>query len=177
MKNNEKVVLTGEGADELLFGYDRIFRWALECQSFDLSTFFDKYGYSTNDKSSRLENYILNLSHGKSVIHFLEDFFYQVHLPGLLRRMDFASMAASKEARVPFVNKNIIEYLYRLSPEIKINNTHSKIPLRNLCKKLNLNGALNRKKIGFSAQINKKVDRKSDYDYFQNIILNELGWL
>ena len=24
MKNNEKVVLTGEGADELLFGYDRI---------------------------------------------------------------------------------------------------------------------------------------------------------
>ena len=107
---------------------------------------------------------------------FVEDFFYQVHLPGLLRRMDFASMAASKEARVPFVDKNLISYMYRRSSDIKINDSESKIPLRLFAKKLGLHGALERKKIGFSAQANKELTRQEDYKKFQQIIMETLGW-
>lgn len=176
MKNNEKVVLTGEGADELLFGYDGIFRWCLEKIEIDTVEFLLKYGYSNDINSQRLINYIDVLKKDKSPIEFLEDFFYQVHLPGLLRRMDFSSMAASKEARVPFVCKKLISYLYRQPAETKINNNESKIPIRKLAESLELKGALERKKIGFSATLNKKVSRQQDYEEFRKIVMEVLKW-
>lgn len=177
MLPTEKVILTGEGADELLFGYDNIFRWIKGETKIIPEMFLQRYGYSQNcNKSDRLIDFIHDLSSLKKPIDFLEDFFYQVHLPGLLRRMDFASMAASKEARVPFVSKGLISYMYRQPYNIKINKTESKIPIRKLAEKFNLQGALNRKKIGFSAQLNRASSRYSDYQNFRNIILGELLW-
>lgn len=176
MLENEKVVLTGEGADELLFGYDGIFRWALNQKDLDVSEFLIKYGYSDKIESERLMIFLNQLNKNKEPIEFVEDFFYQVHLPGLLRRMDFASMAASKESRVPFVTKKLISYVYRQPAYHKINNEYSKIPIREYAKKLELNGALKRKKIGFSAQLNKENSRVEDYSDFRNLILEELKW-
>ena len=175
MKNEEKVVLTGEGADELLFGYDRIFNKAIN-DGFDIEEFIDTYTYDSSTKiTDRMKNYIEKLWKGKTPIEFLEDFFIQFHLPGLLRRMDFSSMSASKEARVPFVTKTLYEYMYRRQPSIKINCVESKIPLRNLLRELNVISPLSRKKIGFSAtRINKNLS--DDYKDFQNICLEELGW-
>lgn len=178
MLPEEKVVLTGEGADELLFGYDRIFRWAETQISVQPVQFLEYYGYSINcTKSERLLDHLANLSNGKNTINFLEDFFYQVHLPGLLRRMDFSSMAASKEARVPFVSKDLIAYMYRKPSEIKISSIESKIPIRRFAEKLGLFGALERKKIGFSAQVSTDKSVYSAYESFREIILGELGWL
>lgn len=177
MDKSEKVVLTGEGADEILFGYDNIFRWAIGNEWPGADVFLKKYGYSDNTAvTSRLREYIENLKLNKSNIEFVEDFFFQVHLPGLLRRMDFAAMAASKEARVPFVTKKVVEYMYRRSANIKIDENLSKIPLRNFAKKLGLNGALNRRKIGFSAQINNSRSRFDEYADFQHIVLGALNW-
>ena len=51
----------------------------------------------------------IQLADGSSGIDAVEDFFFIVHLPGLLRRMDFASMAASREARVPFADRRLVE--------------------------------------------------------------------
>ena len=45
--NKNKIVLTGEGADEIFFGYDKIFRWQW-VKKFNLKKFIDLYGY-TND--------------------------------------------------------------------------------------------------------------------------------
>ena len=176
MLKSEKVVLTGEGADEILFGYDGIFRWATNQKTIETKPFLRRYGYSDTAYSQRLEKYVDELKKDKTPIEFVEDFFYQVHLPGLLRRMDFSSMAASKEARVPFVNKSLIGYMYRKPWQIKINDVESKIPVRKIAEHLNLKGALNRKKIGFSAQLNKKVSRQDDYKKFQDIVMKELGW-
>lgn len=176
MEPQQKVVLTGEGADELLFGYDNIFRWAINAVDFNYDEFLFRYGYSENRKAPRLEQFFYDNLRAKKPIEFLEDFFYLVHLPGLLRRMDFASMAASKEARVPFVSKELISYLYRKPAEVKISNTESKIPVRDYARKLNLHGALSRKKIGFSAKIKKDSSRTGDYTQFQKTVMGALEW-
>lgn len=177
MHKDERVVLTGEGADELLFGYDQIYRWSTTTQWHGASHFLNKYGYSaTSPVSDRLNDYIENLKKGKSVTDFVEDFFIDVHLPCLLRRMDFASMAASKEARVPFVCKSLINYMYRRPDHLRINLTESKLPLRSFALKLGLSNILNRKKIGFSARHGSYDTKTDEYHFFQNLILKELGW-
>lgn len=178
MNSNEKVVITGEGADELLFGYDRIFRWALSNDNFDLNKFLTLYSYSNKILlTQRLNEYIFELSIGKSLINFLEDFFIEFHLPGLLRRMDFASMAASKEARVPFISKNLFNYLYRKDSFLKIDKLHSKKPLRDLISKTKINFILDRKKVGFSSSLSNFKSKYQEYDFFQQQSLKELGWL
>jgi asparagine synthase (glutamine-hydrolysing) len=177
MSDDEKVVLTGEGADELLFGYDGIFHWAMTSQWSGIGDFLSRYGYSSDTvPTQRLIDYVENLRAGKTLVEFVEDYFYHLHLPGLLRRMDFASMAASKEARVPFVSKALVQYMYRRPPSTKLSDAESKIPLRRFAEKLGLQGPLNRKKIGFSAQINPGNTRQKEYNSFQEIVIGELGW-
>jgi asparagine synthase (glutamine-hydrolysing) len=178
MKKEEKVVLTGEGADEIFFGYDRIFRLASTFEELDTQNFLSAYSYSkTTAPTFRLLNYIEDLAKGKYPIEFTEDFFLKFHLTGLLRRMDFASMAASKEARVPFVNSRIIEYMFRRPLSLKIDRSLSKKPLRRLCEKLGLSSPLMEKKIGFSAMKTPKSDLFNEYKNFYDFCLGELNWL
>lgn len=177
MEEDEKVVLTGEGADEILFGYDRIFRWSLEEDWKGTSDFLKKYGYSgAQNLTDRMKEYIEAIRFGKTQNEFVEDFFLDFHLPGLLRRMDFSAMAASKEARVPFVSKALVSYLYRANPSEKIDRAQSKIPLRKMAKSMRLFGALSRQKIGFSASSGKLMSRAKEYEKFQNIVMEELAW-
>ncbi|WP_432453564.1 asparagine synthase (glutamine-hydrolyzing) [Agarivorans sp. QJM3NY_29] len=178
MTANEKVVLTGEGADELFFGYDRIFRAFIHIDGeFSLKQFLELYGYAPKELcTKRLESYLLDLKANKKPIEFLEDFFHKVHLTGLLRRMDTASMAASKEARVPFVSYGLVSYLYRGNPSDKINNTYSKLPLRKMCENLGLYGPINRNKIGFSSTFGAHNSRFEEYEKFRAFNLEVLGW-
>lgn len=177
MGEDEKVVLTGEGADELLFGYDRIYRWALETPQPDLHAFLARYGYSdTQAPTPRLLELLGRLSEGARTIDFVEDFFFTVHLPGLLRRMDFAAMAASKEARVPFADRRLVALCYRAAPAHRLDASASKLPLRRLLERIGLVGPLARAKIGFSATPNPRMTRYDEYRGFQDLMLKELAW-
>lgn len=180
MQPHEKVVLTGEGADELMFGYDGLYRWALaqpqEPGRLDVRGFLARYGYSDAVPTPRLLDQLLTAAEGLRPIDAVEDFFYQVHLPGLLRRMDFASMAASKEARVPFADRRLVEAAYRLPAAAKLDGTHSKLPLRRHLQRLGLTGPLQRPKIGFSAQASPTAGRHAEYRVFQDLILEALSW-
>ncbi len=178
MEPNEKVVLTGEGADEIFFGYDRIYREAYLGDKMTLDKFYEFYSYSKSRlNSERLDNFLNDLMKDKTNIDFLEDFFLQVHLSGLLRRMDMSSMAASKEARVPFVTKNLIDYMYRRPTGIKLNKDDSKIPLREICKNLGMFEPLKRKKVGFSSTIKGTKSRFEEYDFFRRLNMEVLEWL
>lgn len=173
----EKVLLTGEGADELLFGYDNLFRAAANDKFNNLDHFLDEYGYSDiSNCTDRLREYLMPKWVNLTQVDFLEDFFLQIHLPCLLRRMDFASMAASKEARVPFVCKSIISYMYRQPFGIRLGDRSSKLPFRELSHRIGMHGALSTKKLGFSASTKVDASRKEEYLEFQNFNLRHLGW-
>jgi asparagine synthase (glutamine-hydrolysing) len=177
MRPDEKVVLTGEGADELMFGYDRLVRWALQNPRPDPAAFLSRYGYSDRQApTARLVDLLLRLSDGVRTIDFVEDFFFHVHLPGLLRRMDFAAMAASREARVPFADRRLVALCYRTDAAERIDARDSKLPLRRLLVKLGVLGPLHRPKVGFTAAPDPRHSPKQGYRDFQDLMLEELAW-
>jgi asparagine synthase (glutamine-hydrolysing) len=177
MQPDEKVVLTGEGADELMFGYDGLYRWALQAERFDTDEFLQRYGYAADvPPTPRLLDWLQACTEGKRPIDAVEDFFFTFHLPGLLRRMDFASMAASKEARVPFADRRLVDYCYRADPAAKLDATASKLPLRRALENRAINGPLHRPKIGFSTLAHPAVSRHDEYRRFQTHVLKELAW-
>lgn len=176
MGAKEKVVLTGEGADELLFGYDRIFRWSQQQTTLTVDAFLSCYAYGdSNGLHPESRDCIGALMQGKTPLEFMEDFFLEVHLPGLLRRMDAASMCASKEARVPFVTPRLFNLFYRQPLSIRHADGFAKSPLRAIARDLRLTGALTRKKIGFSAARNQRSPQ-AEYRHFQQFCLDALGW-
>ena len=70
ISKKNKVVLSGEGADELFFGYDKIFNWAFEANNWDLSEFNSLYSYGSVEDLEVLE-YILE-PHLKSYVKPIE---------------------------------------------------------------------------------------------------------
>ena len=177
MGSEEKVVLTGEGADELFFGYDRIFRWATDQVEWPgAAAFLQVYGYAdVTPAVARLMDYVETLRGNSSTQDLVEDFFLEFHLPGLLRRMDFAAMAASKEARVPFLSTALLTYMYRRPASLRIDKMYGKLPLRTACRNLGISGTLERAKIGFSATPTQ-MTRHQEYKQFYDLCLEELRW-
>ena len=175
MKKTEKVVLTGEGADELFWGYDRIFSYASQFPKFSMETFFKQYCYKSAPPTNRSKEYIEDLSYGKTYLEFLDEFFWTHHLQVLLRRMDFASMFASKEARVPFVSLALFNLMKDKNFADRTGDLGPKTPLKLILLGLGIKGPINMKKIGFST-VSRRVSNKEEYEKFRKINLETLGW-
>ena len=95
-KRGGKVLLSGEAADELFAGYDRIFYWALQTKSFSVDEFLNHYAYvPLNEIDVRIKQQLACFFEdlrGLSPFEMVRQFFIKKHLPVLFRRLDFALM-------------------------------------------------------------------------------------
>lgn len=132
LKEKITVVLSGEGADELMGGYGRIFRAPFDYANDDTGeSFYDyfisKYDYVPRFMRDQLINTPKNYrdefdveiradfnknSNEESIFKF----FHKYHVKGLLQRVDMTTMQTSVEARVPFLDHNLIEFSYNNIP-------------------------------------------------------------
>ena len=152
-KKKNTVVLGGEGADELFFGYDRIFNWANQ-SAWSIDMFDMHYSYSKGSDMEILE-YVLEpyLVESKSALKTVSRFFQLAHLHGLLRRVDFATMFASVEARVPFVDHRLVERMAGVPFDYRMKNGVVKAPLKRAFGSLVPMGIIERKKVGFPVNL------------------------
>ena len=212
LKEKITVVLSGEGADELLGGYGKIFRSPFDFKNHQSSLnfydyFISKYEYvprKMRDQlintpkdyrekfDSQIKNDFLNNTNEENVFRF----FHKYHVKGLLQRVDMTTMQTSVEARVPFLDHNLIEFAYKHIPysyklkwnddeaEIKAETLHSeyyseeldtpKYLLRKLSYKYLPKEIIERKKMGFPVPLT---------DWFENLeeiardLLTDVTWL
>lgn len=143
-----KVILSGEGADELFFGYDRIFSWAAH-HEWDLQEFSRLYSYGSHDDFEIVEDAIRPFLHRGDALAIVSAFFQVAHLHGLLRRLDSATMLCSVEAREPFVDYRLVERLAGVPFEWRMANSIVKAPLKRIFAHRVPLSIIERPKIGF----------------------------
>jgi asparagine synthase (glutamine-hydrolysing) len=157
-----KVVLDGQGGDELLCGYAKYYYYSILDLLRDrrpiaaLSAIIDGFTHGPQHRDFRAGvKYLPGFLHrAASQVGWLAPDFAASHseqmlshptsrvrgqqlmdikqysLPVLLRFEDKSSMAHSVEARVPFLDHRLVEFLVRLPTEYKVRGTESKLVLR-----------------------------------------------
>jgi len=160
VKKRNTVVLSGEGADELFFGYDRVFRWA-SCSKWNLKEFADLYSYGSSDDLEIVEDAVRPfLKYGKA-IDIVAAFFQITHLHGLLRRLDNSTMLCSVEARVPFVDHRLVERMAGVPFGYRMKDGIVKAPLKRVFRNAIPHENLHRKKVGFPVDMDRiPLDQK-----------------
>ncbi|MBI4051015.1 MAG: asparagine synthase (glutamine-hydrolyzing) [Elusimicrobia bacterium] len=181
-----KVVLTGEGADELFAGYGRYKsayvtrrlegypRWVFSLGSKLLgqklpvgtlqewlevaqhSSVPSQKQYLTafcrevlSREAREVEGWVRELDFLKGFNGILAFDFKTVLADCLLMKVDKSTMGASLEARVPYLDKSVVEFAFRLSPELKIRLFRGKWILRRLAEKFLPRSITRRRKHGF----------------------------
>lgn len=212
LKEKITVVLSGEGADELLGGYGRIFRCPFEYHyKSEKRNFYDffisKYEYVSREMrdaflstsfnyrkefDKKIRNEFKNKSNEENVFRF----FHKYHVKGLLQRVDMTTMQASVEARVPFLDHNLIEFTYKSIPyslklkwksedseQLAKNRSASefseildtpKYLLRKLAYKYLPREIVERKKVGFPVPL---TDWFGDMEHLARKLLADVEWL
>ena len=176
-----KVLMVGEGADEVYGGYKRCLFYYLNYMDLDkkkLSGFLLKSGnFMQNDINTVLSNYLRFKSRINTNLSDIEDLSSQKYLkkksskrflsipknsknffkdalishmtkrdlPYVLRMEDKNSMSQSIEARVPFLDHKMVEYVFNIKTQYFMKNGQNKYILRSCFKNYFSKDVLNRK--------------------------------
>jgi len=157
-----KVVISGEGADELFFGYDRIFNWAAN-NAFSIRAFDKYYSYSAHNDLEIID-YVLEPYQGSGCcIEIVKSFFQIDHLRGLLTRLDRATMQNSLEGRVPFCDHRLAEYMFNIKYEERVVAGVAKSPLKKYARGRIPDELIQRKKVGFPVDLALLFDAEEGF--------------
>jgi len=197
-----KVLLTGDGADEIFSGYYRYLLLYHDEQIKHLET-MQKYSYLINryygsavDRYVRLINRCEN-QNDQNVLEYLNQlvgFYFDkssedvIHTMGitdfyttmqvLLQMGDRISMAFSVENRSPFIDYRLMQFSYSMPSKYKINNGITKWILKEIARKFVPTSIVDRiDKRGFSAPLNRWFgwDKKGKYDrsIYRKLVYND----
>ena len=187
VSKSAKVVLSGQGADEVFggyFWYEKIMKEkelsgvdTLSKYYFDRS--YDNYktivhsdyiseNYASNDIESRLKQMDPSLSILDKVFR-LELSMFIIDDP--VKRVDNMTMSHSLEARVPFLDIDLISFMLSIGGQKKIENGE-KYLLKEVSKKHLSNKIINREKFYFPVPPLKIIKDKF-FDYCKEILLSE----
>lgn len=179
VKQKNTVVMSGEGADELFYGYDRIFNWAKKSEKWSTEEFEKLYTYGSQEDYEIVEDAVQPFLEWKEPERILAAFFQEAHLRGLLRRLDSATMLNSVEARSPFLDYRLVERLSGVSYEYKTKDGVVKAPLKRVFNDILPIEIIQRKKVGFPVPLEKIFDEsfngESYFDKWFNFNLEILG--
>ena len=223
IKKKTKVVISGEGADEIFGGYGRVQSSAFDFKKEkilnnlifkkkSLSKFFikryswidikekenifSKEFYESINRNERIEVFWENEFKKISDLDPYDQFlhiFQKHHLRCLLDRLDYMSMASGVEARTPFVDHKLVNFVNSIPFNLKFkwkskfdkyialfsNSTHysekrdvSKYILRQYSKKYLPEQIVNRKKLGFPVPLDQWLNNKRFFKFVKEILLD-----
>ncbi|MBD0779702.1 asparagine synthase (glutamine-hydrolyzing) [Maribacter sp. ANRC-HE7] len=212
LKEKITVVLSGEGADELLGGYGKIFRLPFDYENSSKEQSFyesliEKYEYVPRlmrdqlictpvDYRAIFDKKIVEEFKERDNRENIFNYFHKYHVKGLLQRVDMTTMQASVEARVPFLDHELLEFAYKEIPyvlKLKWKNEEAKseacnmyaedyseeldIPkylLRKLSYKYLPKEVIERKKVGFPVPLTEWFE---NLEYQARNLLSKCSWL
>jgi asparagine synthase (glutamine-hydrolysing) len=162
-----KVVLTGEGGDELFGGYGRykkvqrfLFKGRDLKETFNSGTFFKKLQKKNNDFKNKTQYFDFK---NTTKLQQKQLFDYKNWLPNdLLIKLDRCLMAFSLEGRTPFIDKNMFSNFFFVDDNLKIKSGFGKFYVRQFLKRnLKKYNSFSPKK-GFTIPINEWIPKKID---------------
>jgi asparagine synthase (glutamine-hydrolysing) len=167
IKKENTVVLSGEGADEIFLGYNRIFNWSFN-NPFDLEEFDSHYSYGSH-KDNEIIEYTLApyLKYKDNNLKLIHKFFCETHLENLLLRLDSSTMLNSVEARVPFVD---CPEIFNFNKKLIFKKIFNKFQLRQISKNIIPTEVIERPKVGFPVDLSRALKiKKKDKKYFYDL--------
>jgi len=150
--------------------YDTIGKWVLEQHSHNKQNVLEDLvpGYKNSNEMLSFYDMDKTFSSKQECLQWLRRNEFYAHMQRVLIKMDRASMAHSLEVRVPFLDKNIIEFAMKIKPALGIDHKVPKIVLKkSLSKKVGPQN-INMNKIGFGVQMDNwlRNDLKEEvYDH------------
>lgn len=164
-----KVVLTGEGADEIFGGYDRYWKYLIagklgrfvkpiaETYSTQGIWFGDDLKNLVNGSDENIKKFKFeSLSKAKDLLQAMQLVDIAGYLPDqLFRKVDMMSMRHTLEARAPFVDPDLVSFALSLPRKYKVRGTTGKYLLKKLAEKYFSGQLVWRKKHGFTLPLDE----------------------
>jgi asparagine synthase (glutamine-hydrolysing) len=178
-----KVVLVGEGADELFGGYD-IFRSSasrapVDWWLFQLYRSYSgrRYGRYFGAFRTLMRDYLISAKGDRfDAVRLFET---RNQLPNnYVMKVDKASMSVSVEARVPYLDQRVAEIAYRIPKHLLLAEGTEKNVLRRLARRFQLlpEETLTRPKLGGSIAASWLDEQPAFRDFAKDVILAKGGW-
>lgn len=168
-ENSEVVLLAGQGADELFFGYHRFQKMKENMNIDELIEMLSNSDYDMLQKlfpnknikdtiKNRYKDYIDKKD--KNVFEKAQEFYINNFLAELLHIEDHVHMKYHIENRVPFLSLPVWNWI--VENRIKINGENNKIPILNTHKKMNTAVVKRTLKENMNVSLNDELENRKE---------------